>query len=84
MLVGKDGVQRPPIHFPRGGHMLAFISCLETGLSPNGALDPPLWSQRGKGEFGGVSLARENQLRRGYRRAHCRGACDPAGPARWP
>lgn len=50
VLVGQDGVQRPPIHFPRGGHLLAFLSCLETGLLPHGQLDPPLWSQRGKGK----------------------------------
>ncbi|KAJ8312140.1 hypothetical protein KUTeg_009513 [Tegillarca granosa] len=48
VLVGQDGVQRPPIHFPKGGHLLAFLSCLETGLLPRGQLDPPLWSQRGK------------------------------------
>ncbi|KAL4223147.1 Small G protein signaling modulator 2 [Mactra antiquata] len=48
VLVGQDGVQRPPIHFPKGGHLLAFLSCLETGLLPHGQLDPPLWSQRGK------------------------------------
>ncbi|CAH1107596.1 unnamed protein product [Psylliodes chrysocephalus] len=46
ILVGQDGVQRPPIHFPKGGHMLAFLSCIETGLLPHGRLDPPLWSQR--------------------------------------
>ena len=50
VLVGQDGVQRPPIHFPRGGHLLAFLSCLENGLLPHGQLDPPLWSQRGKGQ----------------------------------
>lgn len=49
VLVGQDGVQRPPIHFPKGGHLLAFLSCLENGLLPHGQLDPPLWSQRGKG-----------------------------------
>ena len=49
VLVGQDGVQRPPIHFPKGGHMLAFLSCMENGLLPRGQLDPPLWSQRGKG-----------------------------------
>lgn len=48
VLVGQDGVQRPPIHFPKGGHLLAFLSCLENGLLPNGQLDPPLWSQKGK------------------------------------
>jgi hypothetical protein len=31
ILVGHDGVQRPPIHFPEGGHMAQFLSCLETG-----------------------------------------------------
>ncbi|KAF5307401.1 hypothetical protein FQR65_LT06915 [Abscondita terminalis] len=46
ILVGQDGVQRPPVHFPRGGHMLAFLNCLETGLLPHGRLDPPLWSQQ--------------------------------------
>ena len=49
VLVGQDGVQRPPIHFPRGGHLLAFLSCLENGLLPNGQLDPPLWFRKGKG-----------------------------------
>lgn len=51
ILVGQDGVQRPPIHFPKGGHLLAFLSCLENGLLPHGQLDPPLWSQRGKGNL---------------------------------
>lgn len=32
ILVGQDGVQRSPIHFPEGGHMAAFLSCLETGI----------------------------------------------------
>ncbi|KAL3857444.1 hypothetical protein ACJMK2_012114, partial [Sinanodonta woodiana] len=50
VLVGQDGVQRPPIHFPKGGHLLALLSCLENGLLPHGQLDPPLWSQRGKGK----------------------------------
>ena len=50
-MVGQDGVQRPPIEFPRGGHLLAFLSCLENGLQPSKCLDPPLWSQRGKGEW---------------------------------
>lgn len=51
ILVGQDGVQRPPIHFPEGGHMQQFLSCLETGLLPHGQLDPPLWSQRGLGKI---------------------------------
>lgn len=50
MLVGQDGVQRTPIHFPRGGHLLACLSCLENGLLPHGQMDPPLWSQRGTGK----------------------------------
>lgn len=50
VMVGRDGVMHPPIKFPKGGHLLAFLSCLETGLSPYGQLDPPLWSEKGKGE----------------------------------
>ena len=50
VLVAHDGVSRPPIHFPKGGHLLAFLSCLENGLlSYQAMLDPPLWSQKGKG-----------------------------------
>lgn len=48
VLVSQDGIQRPPLHFPPGGHLLAFLSCLETGLLPRGQLEPPLWSQKGK------------------------------------
>ncbi|XP_058977892.1 small G protein signaling modulator 1 [Musca domestica] len=51
ILVSQDGVQRPPIIFPEGGHMQQFLSCLETGLLPHGQLDPPLWSQRGIGKI---------------------------------
>ncbi|PIO38275.1 hypothetical protein AB205_0065580 [Aquarana catesbeiana] len=50
VLVSQDGIQRPPLHFPPGGHLLAFLSCLENGLLPKGQLEPPLWSQRGKGK----------------------------------
>ena len=50
VLVGQDGVQRPPMHFQPGGHLLAFLDCLEHGLLPHGHLDPPLWAQRGKGK----------------------------------
>jgi len=49
VLVGQDGVQRPPLHFPRGGHLLAFLSCVETGLMPLGRLEPPLWYENGTG-----------------------------------
>ncbi len=48
VLVSQDGIQRPPFRFPKGGHLLQFLTCLETGLLPHGQLDPPLWSQRGK------------------------------------
>ncbi|KAM8854033.1 small G protein signaling modulator 2 isoform 4-T4 [Synchiropus picturatus] len=50
VLVSQDGIQQPPLHFPPGGHLLAFLSCLETGLLPRGQLEPPLWSQKGKGK----------------------------------
>ncbi|XP_053130772.1 small G protein signaling modulator 2 isoform X2 [Hemicordylus capensis] len=50
VLVSQDGIQRPPLHFPPGGHLLAFLSCLENGLLPRGQLEPPLRSQQGKGK----------------------------------
>ncbi|XP_077168753.1 small G protein signaling modulator 2 isoform X3 [Paroedura picta] len=50
VLVSQDGIQRPPLHFPPGGHLLSFLSCLENGLLPRGQLEPPLWSQQGKGK----------------------------------
>lgn len=49
VLVGHDGVQHPAIHFPSGGHLLSFLTCLETGLLPKGRLDPPLGIESGKG-----------------------------------
>jgi hypothetical protein len=49
-LIGRDGVQYPPFHIKdKGGHLLAFLSCLETGLAPNGQLDPPLWYEKEQG-----------------------------------
>ncbi|XP_040857217.1 small G protein signaling modulator 2 isoform X2 [Ochotona curzoniae] len=50
VLVSQDGIQRPPLHFPPGGHLLSFLSCLENGLLPRGQLEPPLWTQQGKGK----------------------------------
>ncbi|XP_045539310.1 small G protein signaling modulator 2 [Papilio machaon] len=62
ILVGQDGVQRPPIHFPKGGHLLSFLSNLETGLLPHGQLDPPLWSQRGTGKVFGRGKSRRRPM----------------------
>lgn len=50
VLVGQDGVQHPPIRFPKGSHLLQFLTCLEAGLAPDGALDPPLHTEFGKGK----------------------------------
>lgn len=50
VLVAQDGVQYPPIIFPKGSHLLQFLTCLETGLAPNGQLDPALWNDDGKGK----------------------------------
>ncbi|CAG9138231.1 unnamed protein product [Plutella xylostella] len=59
--VGQDGV-RPSIHFPKGGHLLSFLSNLETGLLPHGQLDPPLWSQRGTGKVFGRGKGRRRPM----------------------
>ncbi|CAF3367028.1 unnamed protein product [Rotaria sp. Silwood1] len=51
VFVGRDGVQYPPFHIKdKGGHLLAFLTCLESGLSPNGQLDPPLAYEKGQGK----------------------------------
>ncbi len=51
VLVAPDGVQYPPIKFPKGSHLLQFLTCLENGLAPHGQLDPPLWNEIGKGKI---------------------------------
>lgn len=53
VLVAQDGVQHPPIRFPKGSHLLQFLTCLESGLAPNGQLDPPLWNDDNVGSRGG-------------------------------
>ncbi|CAF3414264.1 unnamed protein product [Rotaria sp. Silwood1] len=51
VLVGCDGVQYPPLHIKdKGGHLLAFLSCLENGLAPYGQLDPPLCFEKEQGK----------------------------------
>ncbi|KAL9981050.1 hypothetical protein ACROYT_G009707 [Oculina patagonica] len=49
ILIGQDGVQRPPIRFPTTGSLLSFLNCLENGLHPHGELDPPLFNPRSRG-----------------------------------
>ncbi|VBB29002.1 unnamed protein product [Acanthocheilonema viteae] len=51
IFVGGDGVQHSPMQFPAGHHLLAFLSCLESGLAPYNRLDPPLWISREKGKI---------------------------------
>uniref|UniRef100_A0A1I8G8Y1 RUN domain-containing protein n=1 Tax=Macrostomum lignano TaxID=282301 RepID=A0A1I8G8Y1_9PLAT len=51
VFVAHDGTQKPPLQFPPGGHLLQFLTCLENGLLPGGALEPPLWSHRCKGKL---------------------------------
>uniref|UniRef100_A0A1I8EEC4 Rab-GAP TBC domain-containing protein n=1 Tax=Wuchereria bancrofti TaxID=6293 RepID=A0A1I8EEC4_WUCBA len=51
IFVGGDGVQHSPMQFPAGHHLLAFLSCLESGLAPYNRLDPPLWFSREKGKI---------------------------------
>ncbi|XP_043860552.1 small G protein signaling modulator 2 isoform X2 [Dromiciops gliroides] len=50
VLVSQDGIQRPPLHFPQGGHLLSFLSCLENGLLPRGTARATTVVQQGKGK----------------------------------
>ena len=45
ILVAQDGIQHTPFIFPKGTHLIQFLTCLENGLAPNGKLDPPLWNE---------------------------------------
>lgn len=49
VFVDTEGVQHPPFQFPPGQHCVQFLACLESELSPD-RLDPPLWSEPGKGK----------------------------------
>lgn len=63
VLVGRDGVQYPPLHIKdKGGHLLAFLTCLESGLAPHGQLDPPLWFEEEQGKtFPKISRRQDRQ-----------------------
>ncbi|VDK78960.1 unnamed protein product [Litomosoides sigmodontis] len=51
IFIGGDGVQHSPMQFPAGHHLLAFLSCLESGLAPYNRLDPPLWISKERGKI---------------------------------
>ncbi|TRY80317.1 hypothetical protein TCAL_11740 [Tigriopus californicus] len=44
IMIANDGTQHPPLQFPPGGHLMQFLTCLESCLSPHGVLEPPLAS----------------------------------------
>ena len=46
VLIAIDGTQHPPIQFPPGGHLMHFLTNVESSLLPYGMLEPPLWSER--------------------------------------
>ena len=46
VLIAIDGTQHPPIQFPPGGHLMQFLTRVESSLLPYGMLEPPLWSER--------------------------------------
>ncbi|KAI6201561.1 Small G protein signaling modulator 1 [Aphelenchoides besseyi] len=51
VFVDAEGVQHRPFQFPPGQHCIAFLACLESGLSSmHHRLDPPLWHEPGKGK----------------------------------
>ncbi|XP_023324524.1 small G protein signaling modulator 2 isoform X2 [Eurytemora carolleeae] len=42
VMVGRDGIQYPPMHFPPGESTDSFLDVLESALQPKEMLDPPL------------------------------------------
>ena len=46
ILVSSDGTQQPPIQFPPGGHLMQFLSCLESALTALGGKLEPSVKQR--------------------------------------
>lgn len=78
VFVGQDGVQRSPIRFPKGSHLLAFLSCLENGLQPNGQLDPPLWIEKGKGKV--FPRLKKKVRQNGHRREELPPGADHSDP----
>jgi hypothetical protein len=42
VLVACDGVQHSPVFFPTSSSLFQFLGCLETGLEPEGKLEPAL------------------------------------------
>lgn len=59
VLVARDGAQYPPFDFPKGGHLLQFLTCIENGLQlAGGYIDPPLSTERSLLAADSVSLAR--------------------------
>lgn len=42
VLVACDGVQHSPVYFPTSNSLFQFLSCLSSGLEPDGKLEPAL------------------------------------------
>ena len=55
ILVGYDGIATPPLIFHHQSSLLALLECIDTGLLPQGCLEPPLWFL--KNQIGGMSLS---------------------------
>ena len=43
-MIASDGTQHPPLQFPPGGHLVQFLSCLESSLPKDASLEPPVSS----------------------------------------
>jgi hypothetical protein len=43
ILVGYDGIAIAPLIFHHQSSLLAFLECVDSGLLPQGCLEPPVW-----------------------------------------
>ena len=61
ILVGYDGIAIAPLIFHHQSSLLAFLECVDSGLLPQGCLEPPVWFL--KNQIGGECESESFEMR---------------------